>query len=287
MNALLASHLVATQFPEWKSLSVHPLRPVGWDHRSFRLGSEMVIRMPSSEAYAPQVEKEHEWLPFFKPLLPLTIPEPIAMGKPAEVYPWKWSIYRWIEGDVVGMAPIADWDGFAATLAHFLLTFQNLDSAGGPPPGAHNFYRGGALSTYDAETRRAIARLRKQADIEVATQIWETALSSSWKNAPVWVHGDISASNLLLEEGQLKAVIDFGLMAVGDPACDLAIAWTILDRDSREVFRSTLSLDQETWDRGRGWALWKALVVSTGIARAPGKEFTRSCYVVNAMLSEK
>jgi aminoglycoside phosphotransferase (APT) family kinase protein len=140
---------------------------------------------------------------------------------------------------------------------------QRIDPTGGPPPGRHNFFRGGPLETYDAETRDAIAALGDRVPAEAAA-LWEAALAAPWHGPPVWVHGDVAAGNLLVRDGRLSAVIDFGSCGVGDPACDVTIAWTLLSGPSREAFRAALPLDAATWARGRGWALWKALITLAG-----------------------
>lgn len=147
------------------------------------------------------------------------------------------------------------------TLAGFLLALQSVDATDGPPAGAHNFFRGGPVATYDGEARQAIEALAGEIDAALATEVWDTALASSWQHRPVWVHGDVASGNLLVREGRLAAVIDFGSSGVGDPACDLCIAWTFLEGESRAAFRRALPLDAETWQRGRGWTLWKALIV--------------------------
>ena len=191
------------------------------------------------------------------PLLPLSIPVPLAMGVPGDDYPWHWSVYRWLEGANATIEGIADLTRFATTLGEFLTALQRIDAADGPPPGKHNFYRGAPPAVYDHDTRRAIRALQGQIDTEAATVVWEAALDASWRGTPVWVHGDVSSGNLLINEGQLSAVIDFGSSAVGDPACDLSIAWTFLQGASRNAFHATLRLDEPTWARGRGWALWR------------------------------
>ena len=206
------------------------------------------------------MEKEHRWLPKLAPLLPLPIPVPLAKGDPAEGYPWHWSVYRWLEGEVATAGRIADLSEFATTLAGFLTALYRIDPAGGPPPGRHNFFRGGPLAVYDAETRQALATLGGRIDTDAALAAWEAALASRWHGAPVWFHGDVAAGNLLVEGGRLSAVIDFGTSGVGDPSCELAIAWILFEGESREAFRATLGLDDATWARGRGWALWKALI---------------------------
>jgi aminoglycoside phosphotransferase (APT) family kinase protein len=256
----LVRHLVATQFPEWAHLPIAPVKHGGWDNRTFHLGEQMTVRLPSAAAYAPQVEKEHHWLPRLAPHLPLPIPVPLAKGQPAEDYPWPWSIYRWRDGETATTARVADLPRFAMALAQFLVALQGIDASGGPPPGPHNFYRGGALSVYDDETRQALRVLDGTIDTGAARAVWEAALAATWRGAPVWVHGDVASGNLLVEDGRLSAVIDFGSSAVGDPACDLAIAWTFFAGESRATFRAALPLDDATWARGRGWTLWKALI---------------------------
>ena len=155
---------------------------------------------------------------------------------------------------------IANLTRFADELAGFLAALYEIDPAGGPPPGAHSFFRGGPVATFDADVRGATAALADGIDTAAATAVWEQAVASRWEGPPVWVHGDITPSNLLVDDGRLSAVIDFGCSAVGDPACDLAIAWTFFRGDSRRTFRERLALDDATWTRGRGWALWKALI---------------------------
>jgi aminoglycoside phosphotransferase (APT) family kinase protein len=218
------------------------------------------VRLPSSAIYVPQVEKEQRWLPKLAPLLPLPIPVPLAMGVPASGYPWPWSIYRWLEGDNATIERIADLRQFAIELAQFLLALQRLDANGGPPAGQHSFFRGGPLTRYDGETRQAISALNGSIDADAVTAMWESALWATWRGLPVWFHGDVADGNLLVKNGRLSAVIDFGCSGVGDPACDLSIAWTFLKGESREAFRTALSIDNATWTRGRGWTLWKALI---------------------------
>lgn len=264
----LVRRLVTTQFQHWADLPVRPVARDGWNNRTFHLGEHMIVRLPSAAAYAAQVEKEQQWLPRLAPLLPLPIPAPLAIGEPAYGYLWKWSIYRWLEGDTAAPERIADMPRFAARLAQFLIALQRIDAASGPTPGAHNFHRGGSLTTYDAETRQALATLESSIDVDAATEVWEAALATTWQGSPVWIHGDVSAGNLLVQDGELSSVIDFGTCAVGDPACDLSIAWTLLGGESREIFRAMLSLDAGTWARGRAWALWKSLIIAAGLTDA-------------------
>jgi aminoglycoside phosphotransferase (APT) family kinase protein len=258
----LVHRLIAAQFPEWADLPVRPVEPNGWDNRTFHLGDRMSVRLPSAEAYAAQVEKEHRWLPLLRTHLPVPIPTPLAKGVPGLGYPWPWSVYRWLDGHPAAAERITDPIEFARSLAEFLVSLYRIDATGGPAPGQHNFYRGGPLAVYDSETRTALSALQGRVDMTAAESVWTAALSSEWLRPTVWVHGDIASDNLLVEKGKLCAVIDFGCLAVGDPACDLVIAWTEFANQSRETFRQALSLDDKTWARARGWALWKALITA-------------------------
>ncbi len=260
IDVSLVRRLVAAQFSQWADLPVKGVDFDGWDNRTFRLGTHMSVRLPSAEGYIAQVEKEYQWLPRLAPLLPLPIPVPLAKGEPADGYPWPWSVYQWIEGENATIERIADLHHFATTLAHFLVSLRQIDAADGPPPGPHNFYRGGPLTVYDADTRRALTDLDGEIDTDAARAVWEAARAATWHGTPVWFHGDIAEGNLLLKGGQLSAVIDFGTSGVGDPSCDLAIAWTLFGGASRDTFRAALRLDDPTWARSRGWTLWKALI---------------------------
>ncbi|RWB51426.1 aminoglycoside phosphotransferase family protein [Mesorhizobium sp.] len=260
----LVRRLVDVQFPEWRHLPVKPVAFGGWDNRTFHLGDEMTVRVPSAAPYSLQVEKEQRWLPKLAPHLPLPIPEPLAMGEPVAFYPWHWSVYRWIGGGTAKNGRVADLSTFALSLADFLVALKRIDPTGGPGPGQHNFYRGGPLTVYDGEARQAIAALDGQIDTQAATTVWEAALAATWHGSPVWFHGDVASGNLLVEDGRLSAVIDFGTSGVGDPSCDLAIAWTFFEGESREAFRAAIAVDEATWARGRGWTLWKALITAAG-----------------------
>jgi aminoglycoside phosphotransferase (APT) family kinase protein len=261
----LVSRLVAAQFPHWADLPVRPVDADGWDNATFRLGEHMSVRLPSSQAYAEQVDKEHRWLPILASQLPLPIPEPLAKGKPGCGFPRPWSVYRWIDGQAAAVGRVTDLPAFAADLADFLAALYKADPSGGPLPGTHNFFRGGPPAYYDAETRAALAALHGQIDTDLAAEVWEAALAATWDGPPVWFHGDAQPGNLLIDaSGRLSAVIDFGTSGIGDPACDTTIAWTFLSGDSQRVFKQRLPADDATWTRGRGWAIWKAMIVLVG-----------------------
>lgn len=274
IDAALVRRLIAEQFPRWAHLPMRPVEHDGWDNRTFRPGEEKSVRLPSAAGYAPQMENEQRWLPFLAPHLPLPIPVPLAMGSPAQDYPWRWSVYRWIPGEITAVSRIDDLSRFTVSLAGFLKALQGIDPAGGP------------LQVYDAETRDALAALEGRIDTMAARAVWEAALQTEWSGPPVWVHGDMAATNLLVRQGRLSAVLDFGSMAVGDPACDLTIAWTFFTGESREAFRAALPLDASTWARARGWALWKTLITVVEHAQTnPGKA-AEALGVIEALCAE-
>ncbi|MBA3751294.1 aminoglycoside phosphotransferase family protein [Candidatus Dependentiae bacterium] len=286
IDVSLVRQLITGQFPQWATLPIEPVKQGGWDNRTFHLGKDMTVRLPSAAEYSPQVEKEHRWLPQLAPFLPLFIPEPLALGNPTKEYPWHWSIYRWIEGETASIERITNLCNFASMLADFLRALQHIDAVGGPIAGTHNFYRGGSLATYDSEVRQAVKALQGKIDTDAVVAIWNRALSSTWKRSPVWVHGDVSANNLLVHKGQLNALIDFGCLAVGDPACDLSIAWTLFKGESRKAFRGALSLDKETWERGQGWTLWKALITCAAESSSDCLKKNTSYGIISQLVAE-
>ena len=261
ITADVASRLIAEQFPQWSHLAVTPVELDGWDNTTFRLGDDLSVRLPSGDGYVRQVEKEHRWLPVLAPRLPLPIPQPVARGVPGCGFPRPWSVYRWLPGRHATVERIGDLRELAVTLADFLVALQAVDATGGPTPQPYGD-RGGPVSWWDSYTRWAIACVADEMDASVLTEAWEASLAvPTWDASPVWVHGDVTASNLLVNDRRLSAVIDFGSSGVGDPACDLAFAWTFLYGSSRQAYRERLAVDDATWVRGRGWALWKALVI--------------------------
>jgi aminoglycoside phosphotransferase (APT) family kinase protein len=279
----LARRLVERQFPQWADLPIARVEVDGVDNRTFRLGDRMTVRLPSGPWYALQVEKEQRWLPYLAPRLPLPIPTPVARGVPADGYPYPWSVYRWLDGELAVEPAIADLTELATTLAGFLAALRRIDAVDGPGPGRHNFFRGGPLTTYANETVRSVAALGDEIDGDAAMRVWEDAVAATWEADPVWFHGDVATGNLLLRDGRLAAVIDFGSSGVGDPACDVVIAWTLLHGPSRAAFRSALGVDAGTWSRGRGWALWKALISLVGALEHDDRDAT----VVNRRVIER
>ncbi|PSL53811.1 aminoglycoside phosphotransferase (APT) family kinase protein [Saccharothrix carnea] len=279
IDAGLVRRLLASQFPRWAGLSVTPVEVDGWDNRTYRLGDDLTVRLPTGAGYAPAVRKEHTWLPVLAPSLPVPVPVSLALGVPGEGYPFHWSVRRWLDGRTASPDRIEDMAGFAVSIADFLRALRRVDATGGPTAGAHSFHRGTSPAHYDDGTRRALAALEGRIDVERAAAVWDDALRApEWSEPPVWFHGDTSG-NLLVDGGKLVAVIDFGTCGVGDPACDLVIAWTMFSGESRRVFREAVGLDDATWARARGWALWKAL-----ITLAEGNEQSR--HVIDEVLAD-
>ncbi|MER5642989.1 aminoglycoside phosphotransferase family protein [Streptosporangium sp. NPDC002524] len=260
IDAALVKRLVAAQFPQWSALPVTPVEVDGWDNRTYRLGDEMTVRLPTAAGYVPAVDKEDRWLSVLAPSLPVAIPVPLAKGVPGEGYRFSWSIRGWLDGETASLDRIGDLSGFAVSVAEFVLALQRVDATGGPRAGAHSFYRGASPAHYDDQTRRSLAALEGRIDTARASAVWDAALDATWSGPPVWFHGDLASGNLLVRDGKLSAVIDFGTSGVGDPACDLVIAWTMFSGESREAFRGAVGQEPATWARARGWALWKALI---------------------------
>ncbi|GAB2672839.1 aminoglycoside phosphotransferase family protein [Saccharopolyspora gloriosae] len=276
--------MVATRFPRWGGLPVTPVEVDGWDNRTYRLGERMTVRLPTAPEYEAAIHKEHHWLPLLAPSLPVAIPEPLAKGEPGCGFPRSWSIRRWLDGATAAPGRIADLTSFAVSVAEFLSALHRIDASGGPPPGAHNFHRGAPPAHYDGETRAALAELDGRIDVDAVAAVWDAALDSTWGGDPVWFHGDVAVGNLLVRDGRLSAVIDFGSCGVGDPACDLVIAWTLFTGASRDAFRAAVGLDDATWARARGWALWKALI--TLAADPLGESAVAQHRVLDAVLAE-
>jgi aminoglycoside phosphotransferase (APT) family kinase protein len=253
----LVRRLLAAQFPQWAGLSIEELPAGGTDHAIYRLGDELSVRLPRRGDWAPgSSDKEFEWLPKLAPLLAFRVPVPVARGAAGEGYPHEWAVYTWLDGEDAASAPL-DLPRAAVDLAELLASLQRIDPTGGPLPGG----RGGSLRPRDEPTRAGIAALGDAIDATAVTAAWETALAApEWDGAPVWIHGDLDARNLLVGEGRITGVVDWGSACVGDPACDIKVAWAVLDAETRPIFRELLEIDEATWSRGRGWALSQAMV---------------------------
>ncbi len=263
ITAELAQKLILEQFPEYGSLPIISVEMQGHDNRTFRLGEEMLIRMPTAESYALKVTKEQNLLPKLERHLSIDIPVPIKMGKPSKDYPYPFSIYKWLEGRSLNLiqSQEIDLETLALDMAKFLRELQAIKDVEGPGPGQHNWWRGSHISVYDKDARKQIAKLSDVIDSNKAIALWTRALNTKWDKPSVWIHGDFAIGNMLIKDRKLSAVIDFGGMGMGDPACDLVIAWIYLNGKSREIFIKEMNLDEDTWTRAKAWGLWKATFV--------------------------
>jgi aminoglycoside phosphotransferase (APT) family kinase protein len=257
-DAALVRRLLAGQFPQWADLAIEPVVSYGTDHDIYRLGDNLAARLPRIGWATAQAAKEAEWLPKLAPHLPLAVPVQLAMGKPAEGYPFEWSVYQWLPGENAN-GTIDDLDQAAVDLAAFVKALRQVDATDAHPRPTGS--RGGPLAELDEWVRRSIAQLGDLVDGDAALLSWDESLNASeWDGEEVWVHGDLLPGNLLLVDGRLSAVIDFGCLNVGDPACDLQPAWNVFAGDSRTRYRTELQVDDASWLRGRGWALYQAVM---------------------------
>ncbi|MFG2405434.1 aminoglycoside phosphotransferase family protein [Streptomyces brevispora] len=286
IDAALVKRLIDAQFPRWSGLPVTPVEVDGWDNRTYRLGDAMTVRLPTAAGYVPAVAKEHHWLPRLAPSLPVAVPPVLALGAPGEGYPFPWSVRRWLRGETAAPDRIDDLPRFAVSVADFLIALRRCDASDAPLAGEHSCYRGAPPAHYDEETRRCLTALGDHVDTDRARTVWEAALTTRWSGPPVWFHGDIAPGNLLVADGELTAVIDFGTSGTGDPACDLVIAWGMFSGDSREAFRHAVGQDAGTWARARGWALWKALLKLTEHIGTDPSQAARELRVVEAVLAD-
>ncbi|GCB43538.1 hypothetical protein SNL152K_823 [Streptomyces sp. NL15-2K] len=330
IDAPLVRKLLAAQFPRWAELPLTPVPQSGMDNATFRLGSDLSVRLPRYARWAGQVVREHRWLPHLAPQLPLPVSEPIAAGEPGEGYPYPWSVYRWLEGETARPEDLTDPVRTALDVAGFVRALRGIDATGGPGPEDSNAFRGVPMGDErDSIAGEALVRSRIEAltktglvDTDAVTEVWEAALgpvskvapagrrlartlaapgespsttstrasarhaesthqtppgppsgrttplstqalaAPAWDRPPVWIHGDLDTGNLLTVDGRLSAVIDFGTLAVADPAVDLLPAWKILPTPAaRDAFREAVGLDDATWARGRGWAVAGSLPV--------------------------
>jgi aminoglycoside phosphotransferase (APT) family kinase protein len=250
----LVRRLLAGQFPRWAELPLRPVPSAGTDNALYRLGDDMVVRLPRIHWAVESVDKEHRWLPWLSPQLPVAIPVPLGKGSPAQGYFWHWSVYSWLEGRTPRIDALADPHSLALDVAGFVAALQRIDPTDAPPTAI-------SLAKQDAQVRPAIAALGGMIDTDAATAAWNAALRlPEWTGPLVWTHSDLAPGNLLLTDGRLTGVIDFSAAGVTDPSSDLRVAWNLLPADARDVFRDALQVDDATWERGRGRALAQALV---------------------------
>jgi aminoglycoside phosphotransferase (APT) family kinase protein len=253
----LVRRLLAEQHPDLGGL---PLRIVanGWDNVVVRAGDDLAVRMPRRAAAAALVEHEQRWLPELAPRLPLPIPAPVRIGRPGLGYPWSWSVVPWFAGAVAADVPLRD----AAREARRLGAFVAALHVEAPSAVPRNPVRAHPVADLDERVAANLDLLSARLDADRSRRRWrELRRAPEWDGPPVWVHGDLHTANLIVADGTLSAVVDFGDIARGDPAVDLAVAWMLFDRVGRaELRRAAGAVDDATWARAQAWALHFALL---------------------------
>lgn len=261
IDAALVARLLGEQFPQWDGLPVRVVEASGTDNVTFRVGAELAVRLPRTAGSQGQVEMDLTWMPRLAPHLPLPIPEPLALGVPGADYPFTWGVYRWLDGDSYEASPPADPVAAARELAEFVRCLQTVDTTGAPVPSDDPFDRGTPLTPRDGLFREALDELRDDFDTGLLLAAWEASLAAdTWDGTPTWIHGDLMPGNVLVADGKLSAVIDFGTARAADPAGDLLAAWYMFDGASRQAYREAMEVDHDTWARARGWALSLTLI---------------------------
>ncbi len=275
----LVRRLLDFTFPQWAKLPLVHVPSYGTDARLYRLGSDLVVRLPKIHWATGQIEMEQSLLPRLAPHLPVEIPEIVAVGEPAFGYPWSWAVYRWLDG----MPPRAATEELACDLAAFIAALQKVEATDAP----RGRERGGPLELRDDATRAAVAQIDdEEFDVAAVTRAWERALAvPGWSRHPVWLHGDVLEGNLLVRDGRLTGVIDWGCACAGDPAFDYAVAWSLL-APVRQTFRAATGVDDATWDRARGLALSQALIALPYYLHSSPPIAARSRLVIREVLAD-
>lgn len=285
IDAALVEALIREQFSHLAHLPISAIDG-GWDHRSFRLGADLSVRLPSAGHYAAQVQREHRWLPYLASQIEIAIPQPIALGVPSPVFPWHWAVRSWIGGLPAASEPLTESVAFATDIGQFLQRLQKVAPQADIIPSDDNFHRGGPLEHYADEVTTALTHFSDPVEQQRCEAVFVQALVSGTSAAPCWLHGDLLPGNLLVEDDRLVGVIDWGLMAVGDPACDLMIAWSYFKGVARTAFFEAAGADRAMIARGRGWALWKAVIIIAGVTPRPPAEIAWARAMLDAVLAD-
>ncbi|MEO3746082.1 aminoglycoside phosphotransferase family protein [Plantactinospora sp. B5E13] len=253
----LVRTLLKAQRPEWAELPLS-VAGSGTDNTMFRLGDDLLVRLPRTPDKEPSIRKEQKWLPRLAPRLTLAVPEPVFAGAPSPDFPLAWSVYRWIDGAEPGPDTVEDWPAFGTDLAAFVRQLHGLDLTGATRADDLGGYRGGSLRSFDEWVGGYFADCRAigpSLDLETVERLWRDALDlPEPSGSHVWLHSDLRPTNLLVRDGRLCAVIDFGALAVGFPDAEHAPVWD-LPTPARQAYWDSLDLDDLTWTRARAWAI--------------------------------
>lgn len=283
----LVRKIIYKQFPEYQSLTIQKVEKQGHDNRSYRLGCDMLIRMPSSKEYAQKIPIEQELLLKLAPFINIKIPKPIKIGQPSKDYPYPFSIYKYLPGKSLNLMELnnQEKEQLAYDLAKFLKELYNIKNIPILKPGTHNFYRGEHISVYKEDFIKQISQLTDILNTKQASKLFNDACTTKWNKDPVWIHGDLAIGNILIDQGKLSGIIDFGCSATGDPACDLVITWTYFSGQAREIFIKEIAMDEETWRRARSWALWKASFELCQIINKNSKDYFLQQKIINEVIN--
>ena len=251
--------LLRDQAPHWADLPLHRIASSGTDNAIYRLGDRLSLRIPRRPSAVALLAKELDWLPHMAGL-PLQVPTLRLRGRAERGTAVDFGILDWMEGQTATPQQIADSRSAALSLADFLTVLHRKETTGAPQAGAVNSRRGVTLDSLAAAMLPAIDMLADEIDTLHARNLWHRACAAPFRAAPVWLHGDLKADNLIARGGALCGVIDWGLSAVGDPAADYAAAWSWVDPSARAAFRDRLGLDDDDWLRAKGWALYGAVI---------------------------
>lgn len=266
IDSSLVQNVVARQFPDLSGLPVVPIKKQGHDNRTFRLGNELTVRLPSHPLYADAVQKEATALDALAGKLSVGVPKIFGLGIPSKEYPMPWSIRHWLAGKTCRDTHVPDKCALARDLGSVLVELRSVSADISLSGGKHSFYRGCHPSVYGHEVIESLRKLDDPSTMQQCLNVWHRGMVSVWQHDPVWFHGDIAVDNVLMDRDVLSALIDFGTCGVGDPACDLTIAWTYFRAEARQEFREAVKVDDNTWRRAKAWALWKALVSLAGLS---------------------
>jgi aminoglycoside phosphotransferase (APT) family kinase protein len=247
----LVSRLVASQHPQWADLPIERVASAGTDNAMYRLGGDLAVRLPRIHWAVDNVVKERKWLPVLAPHLPLAVPLPVAAGEPEDAFPYPWSVVQWLPGELARPDRLHDPMQAALDLAAFVRALQAVDPADGPQQ-----HRGGPVRLQDAAVREGVAGLRGEVDGDAVLEAWNHVIQApDYDGPPRWFHGDLAYLNLLVQGRKLSGVIDWGTCGVGDPAIETIVAWSLFPSDARGAYRDALRVDDDTWERGKGWVL--------------------------------
>jgi aminoglycoside phosphotransferase (APT) family kinase protein len=282
VTSSLVRRLVASSFPQWTDLPLTRVSSTGTDNAIFRLGDQLGLRLPRIGWAEQQIAWEGEWLPRIAPELPVEVPEPLAIGQPAEGYPFPWLVFRWLDGDDMQHLQDVDFNQLARDIAAFVSALEAIDATDVPLGGRH----GGRMGSDDQTVRACVHALRDEIDAARALSVWEAALRAGpWRNSPLWVHGDLLPGNVIVRDGRVTGIIDWSSAGAGDPACELMVAWA-LPPEARALYRSLLEFDEPTWARARGMAVEQSVSFMTYYGTSIPEGVAAATRRLNALLAD-